>query len=58
MPKVTKHAGKGSRNVLLPNRVALSQLTTGRPPAPSINDYAKRTASINETAPKTLRRPR
>lgn len=42
---MTKHAGKGSQQEILPSRTALSQLVRG-PQQSSINDYAKATPDV------------
>lgn len=40
---VTKHAGKGSTQEVLPNRHAVSELTRGNTANRTMNDYAKAT---------------
>jgi hypothetical protein len=47
---ITHHAGKGSRQELLPNRSALSTLVRGPQPA-SMNDYAKATPNVVQSGP-------
>lgn len=41
--QVKRHSGKGSRDVRLPNRAALNELTGAGNGPRSINDYAKAT---------------
>jgi hypothetical protein len=45
MKGFTQHEGKGSKQELLPNRHAMSQLTKGEPWQRTINNYAKSTPS-------------
>jgi hypothetical protein len=45
MGPITKHKGKGSNSELLPNRHAMSQLTSGDAFQRSISNYAKVTPS-------------
>lgn len=47
---ITKHAGKGSQQEVLPNRHALSRLTKGDPADRTMNDYAKATPLANPQA--------
>jgi hypothetical protein len=44
-PPVTKHAGKGGKQEMLPSRHAVSQLVGGDPTQRSIGNYAKLTPS-------------
>jgi hypothetical protein len=44
-PEITKHAGKGSKQEMLPNRHAMNKLTSGEAWQRSINNYAKVTPS-------------
>ena len=44
--EMTHHKGKGSQQEVLPNRMALSQLTRGT--QKTINDYSKAGASITQ----------
>ena len=46
---ITHHAGKGSKQELLPSRTALSKLVRG--PQTTVNDYAKATPSVVQTGP-------
>lgn len=54
MKNVVKHAGKGSRNVLLPNRGAVAQLTGSDDAGRTINDYAKKTPDLGSPTPSIL----
>lgn len=47
---ITKHAGKGSSQELLPNRSAVSTLTKGDPAARTMQDYAKADPMANPAA--------
>jgi hypothetical protein len=47
---ITKHAGKGASEQVLPSRHALSTLTAGNPADRTMNDYAKQTPMANPNA--------
>jgi hypothetical protein len=51
--QIVKNAGKGASEQVLPNRSALSSLTSGDPGARTMNDYAKATpmANPNKSSP-------
>jgi hypothetical protein len=49
MQKMIRHKGKGEQ-VLLPNRAAVNQLTSGEAWQRSINNYAKLTPTGESTA--------
>lgn len=44
-PPITKHAGKGGKQEMLPSRHAVSQLVGGDPIQRSLGNYAKLTPS-------------
>jgi hypothetical protein len=52
--KIIRHAGKGSKNELLPSRGALTRITQGDPSERSINGYAKRVPGLGQRTPSIL----
>lgn len=43
--KITRVVGKGSKDEVLPNRMAMETITKGDPMQRSMNNYAKKTPS-------------
>lgn len=56
--KITKQAGKGSQQELLPSKHALFQLSGGDPARRTAGDYAKATPNVVRSGPSIVERSR
>ena len=56
--EITKHAGKGSQQELLPSKHALFRLSGGDPARRTANDYAKAGPDVVRNGPNIVERSR
>lgn len=55
LPKgMTKHAGKGGGQQMLPNRHAMNTLTKGDPMQRTMNNYAQETPGPADSSPSVI----